>query len=86
MKRSTLHIAFERLIGTAIVDQGMERALLQEPRTTALRFGLSPEEAALVADIRAPDLKSFSAVLWSRLYSAPSSGPGTRTRTRVIGK
>jgi hypothetical protein len=64
----TLHAGFEQLIGTAAVDPGFKSALLREPRVTALRFGIAPADADLVADIRASDLRAFAGALLPRLY------------------
>jgi len=49
----TLHADFERLIGTAAVDHSFGAALLGNPHATALEFGLSQQDAALVAGIQA---------------------------------
>jgi hypothetical protein len=64
----TLHAGFERLIGTAAVDHSFGDALLGNPRATALKFGLSPKDAAIVADIQARDLRTFASILLPRLY------------------
>ena|SRR5579862_2810698 len=63
-----LHAGFERLIGAAYTDAALGNALLRDPRGTALEFGLTPEDAAVVADIRAVDLRSFAAMLLPRIY------------------
>jgi hypothetical protein len=73
-----LHAGFEQLIGTAAVDPGFKSALLREPRNTALRFGIAPADADLVADIRASDLQTFAGTLLPRLY-----GSSTRAGSRV---
>ena len=79
----TLHAGFEQLIGTAAVDPGFKRALLREPRVTALRFGITPADADLVADIRASDLRSFAGALLPRLYR--SNTRGVRRADSVAG-
>lgn len=63
-----LHPGYERLIGAAVVDPALKYALLRDPRGTALQFGLTPEDAGLVTDIRAADLGSFATALLPRLY------------------
>jgi hypothetical protein len=69
----TLHAGFERLIGTAAVDSAFGTALLQNPRATALQFGIAPHDAEIVADIRARDLRAFATALLPRLYGKGSS-------------
>ncbi len=69
-----LHAGFEQLIGTAAVDPGFKSALLREPRVTALRFGIAPADADLVADIRASDLRTFAGALLPRLYGSTTRG------------
>ena len=64
----TLHADFERLIGTAAVDHSFGAALLGNPHATALEFGLSQQDAALVAGIQARDLRTFASILLPRLY------------------
>ncbi len=63
-----LHPGFERLIGTAAIDPGLGRALLHDPRGAALRFGLTPGDADLAADINANNLRAFASALLPRLY------------------
>ncbi len=67
-RHRTLHPGFERLIGAAAVDSTLNRDLLRDPRATALRFGLTPGDADLAADIRAVDLRAFASALLPRLY------------------
>jgi hypothetical protein len=69
-----LHAGFEQLIGTAAVDPGFKSALLRDPRLTALRFGIAPADADLVADIRASDLRTFAGTLLPRLYGSTTRG------------
>ncbi len=64
----TLHAGFERLIGTAATDTTFSSALLRDPRSTALQFGITAADAEIVADIHAPDLRSFATALLPRLY------------------
>jgi hypothetical protein len=64
----TLHAGFERMIGTAAVDGVFSAALLSDPHGTALKFGIAPREAAMVADIQAHDLRTFATMLLPRLY------------------
>jgi hypothetical protein len=71
-----LHTSYDYLIGTALIDRDLAHALLQDPQGTALRFGLTSNEASLMADISAPNIHSFAATLLPRLY-----GDGT---TRVL--
>ncbi len=71
-----LHAGFEQLIGTAAVDPGFKSALLRNPRVTALRFGIAPADADLVADIRASDLRTFAGTLLPRLYGSTTRGVG----------
>ena len=66
--RQSLHAGFERLIGLASVDSTVRRALLRDPWATAMAFGLSDADSALVADIHAGDLRTFAAALVPRLY------------------
>ncbi len=73
--RTPLHSGYERLIGAAAVDAALNRALLQEPRKTALTFGLAPDEADLAADIRAGDLRTFASMLLPRLYGQAAATP-----------
>lgn len=63
-----LHPGYERLIGMASVDSSVRMALLHDPHRAALDFGLTPDDAAIAADIRACDLHSFAAALLPRLY------------------
>ncbi len=60
--------AYERLIGTALVDPILRSTLLHAPRATAIAFGLTQEEAAIVDGIVATDLQSFARALLPRLY------------------
>jgi hypothetical protein len=69
----TLHSGFERLIGTAAVDPVFSTALLQNPHAMALKFGIAPSDAEMVADIRARDLRSFATALLPRLYGKGNS-------------
>lgn len=80
--RRALHAGYERLIGTAAIDSSLHRALLRDPRGTALKFGLSADDAAMAADIRATDLRSFAATLLPRLYG---EGTSDRQRSAVAG-
>jgi len=74
-----LHPGFERLIGTATVDPALGHALLQDPRNAALRFGLTPGEADLAADIHAVDLRAFASALRPRLYGEETAGVPQRS-------
>ncbi len=74
----TLHAGFERLIGTAAVDHSFGADLLGNPRATALKFGLSPKDAAMVADIQARDLRTFATILLPRLYGRASTNATCR--------
>jgi hypothetical protein len=65
-----LHRAYERLIGTAAVDRAFAQGLFCNPRATALSFGISAEDAELVADIRVTTLSAFATTLIPRLYGA----------------
>ncbi len=67
-RHRALHPGFERLIGAAAVDPALGRALLRDPRDAALRFGLTPGDADLAADIHAIDLRAFASALLPRLY------------------
>lgn len=71
-----LHPGYERLIGAAAVDSSLGRALLRDPHGTALRFGIAPQDADMVTDIRAADLQSFAAALLQRLYGTRLYGKG----------
>jgi len=62
--------AYERLIGAAAIDVVLRIALLHEPQATALACGLNDQQASLVADIQATDLRQFAAALLQRLYPA----------------
>jgi hypothetical protein len=64
----TLHAGFERLIGTAFTDPSLKQNLLRDPHATALQFGLTHADAAMVADIRAGDMRAFATALLPRLY------------------
>ena len=79
----TLHAGFERLIGTAATDPVFSSALLRNPRATALKFGIAPKDAEIIADIRARDLRAFATALLPRLYGK-SSTHGTY-RSAVAG-
>lgn len=74
-RRPTLHLGFERLLGTACVDHELGHALLQDPHGTALRFGLAPADAELIADIRAADLRTLARQLLPRLYGDRACNP-----------
>jgi len=63
-----LHPGFERLVGAAAVDRKVRAALLRDPRSAALAFGLTVPDADIVADICASDLKSFATALLPRIY------------------
>jgi len=67
------HAGFDHLLGTAVTDAAFGATLLAHPGETAARFGLSTGDAALVADIRAADLRAFATALLSRL-SGRSAG------------
>ena len=69
----TLHSGFERLIGSAAVDPVFSTALLRDPRTVALKFGITPKDAEMVADIRVRDLRAFASALLPRLYGKVST-------------
>ncbi len=60
--------AYERLMGAALVDPILRSALLHAPCATAVAFGLTQEEAAVVDGIVATDLQSFARALLPRLY------------------
>lgn len=68
LSRLPLHVGYERLMGSAIVDTTLASDLLRDPRGTALAFGLAPADAEVAADIRAADLRAFAAALLPRLY------------------
>lgn len=82
-RHPALHPGYERLIGAAAVDPTVSRALLSDPRTTALQFGIAPQDADVVSDIRAADLRSFAALLLPRLYGKGASG--VYQRSAVVG-
>lgn len=67
-RHRALHAGFERLIAHAAVDPALRRDLLRDPHGTILRFGLTPGDAALAADIHAADLSAFASALLPRLY------------------
>jgi len=67
-RHRSIHIGYERLIGTAAVDVTVRNDLLSNPHATALSFGLTSDDATLVADIQVSDLRSFAATLLPRLY------------------
>lgn len=64
---SSVHRGFERLLVSAAVDHKLGRSLLRDPRQTALTFGLAEDEADLLSDINAADLRGFAAILLPRL-------------------
>jgi hypothetical protein len=66
--------SIERLLGSAFLDGDVARRLLREPGPTALSFGLSPAEAALIGDLRAVDLVAFARALSARLYGMANRG------------
>ncbi|MGH2411179.1 MAG: hypothetical protein ACRDGS_12535 [Chloroflexota bacterium] len=70
----TIHAGYEQMIGAAAVNSGFKSALLRDPRAAALRFGIAPADAEIVADIRAADLRAFASALLPRLYGS-TSGP-----------
>lgn len=72
-RHRVLHPGYERLIGAAVVDPDLKRSLLRDPGGTAVQFGISTADAALVADISALDLRSFAAALLPRLYGENSA-------------
>jgi len=74
-----LHAGIERLMGTALVDAAVRRSLLHDPQQAALEFGLPTTDAAIVADIHAPDLRTFAQALLPRLYGP--SAHATRFRS-----
>lgn len=74
-----LHAGLERLVGAAAVDHALGRSLLRDPQGTALRFGLEPADAEVVADIRAVDLRSFATALLPRLYGKGVTGVPNRS-------
>lgn len=74
----TLHVGFERLIGTALVDPAWRHRLLGDPAGTVRAFGLPDADVAMVAQIRAKDLPGFVSSLRTLLYAAPA-------RTRLAG-
>ena len=82
MRRPTLHAGFERLLGTACVDHELGHALLQDPRGTAIRFGLAPADVELIADIRASDLRTLARQLLPRLYGDQACNP---VAARAVG-
>jgi len=61
------HAGFDQFLGTAATDPAFQSTLLANPRDAALRFGLSAGDAAMVADIRAADLRAFATELLPRL-------------------
>jgi hypothetical protein len=64
----------ERPLGLAVLDAELAQRLLRDPASTALAFGASAVEAALIRDIRVPDLESFARDMSSRLYGGPDGG------------
>ena len=83
--RQSLHAGFERLIGTASVDSAVRRALLRDPWATAMAFGLSDADSALVADIHAADLRAFAAALVPHLYGATHRMRAPQAALRISG-
>lgn len=75
-----LHTGYERLIGTAITDRCVRANLLSDPQGTALRFGITADEADLIADVPTTDLQSLAAALVSRLYGDSSTAPLLKRR------
>jgi len=69
--------AYERLIGAATIDAVLRIALLHEPQATALACGLNDQQASLVADIQATDLRQFAAALLQRLYPSTTDAEST---------
>ncbi|HVA90749.1 MAG TPA: hypothetical protein VNL71_13015 [Chloroflexota bacterium] len=66
----TIHAGYEQMIGAAAVDAGFKSTLLRDPRAAALRFGIAPADAEIVADIHATDLRAFASALLPRLYGS----------------
>ncbi len=77
-RHRSIHVDYERLIGTAVVDATVRNDLLSNPHATALSFGLTSNDANLVADIQASDLRSFAATLLPRLYGHDTSAMPAR--------
>ena len=82
-RHRSLHAGFERLVGAAVVDPILSHDLLRDPRGTAIRFGLAPADADIVADIRAMDLRSFATALLPRLYG--KGVPSVPQRSAIAG-
>ena len=61
------HAGYDQLLGTAATDPDFQSTLLANPRETALHFGLSAGDAAMIADICAADLRQFATELLPRL-------------------
>jgi len=67
-RQRTIHPAYERLIGTAAVDATLRTNLLRDPCAAAITFGLTPDEADIVGNITANNLREFALALLPRLY------------------
>jgi hypothetical protein len=78
-----LEQGIERLVGTAFLDEGLARRLLQDPGAVALAFGLSAAEAERIADLRAADLAGFARALSARLYGLSCT---YEQQSRVAGR
>lgn len=74
-RHRTLHIGYERLIGTALVDTALRNHLLRDPRAAAVAFGLEQDDADIATDIAANDLASFAAALSTRIYGHTPAVP-----------
>ncbi len=75
---------FERLIGAATVDGVLCIALLHAPYATARAYGLTEEQAALLADIKADTLTTFAAALLQRLYPSEQETAGLSTQLTAV--
>lgn len=75
---------FERLIGAATVDGVLRIALLHAPYAAARAYGLTEEQAALLADIKADTLTTFAAALLRHLYPSGQETAGLSTQLTAV--
>lgn len=69
-----MHRGLSEVIGTAVVDDGFRRALLENPGEAVAPFDLASDEVSALTRIRAQTLEQFAEQVVSWLGGAVAAG------------
>lgn len=69
-----MHCGLSQVIGTALVDDGFRRSLLENPGEAVAPFDLASDEVSALACIRAQTLEQFAEEVVSWLGGAAGAG------------